>query len=423
MNLQKILWFGSPTESTAPFNTATSSDYYLEPLPRNLSTDYLNLLGHFAAAIIRHEQTDQESFRLLSNLRRLHPDVPLILLAENLTKSEIIEAFRTGATDCVEEPIDLEGFVCQIERLMQEKVTPKINKIYTILNDIGKKITATFHSSANYHFAPPVFLQKASDEQKAAPVIRIQFFGDFHLSVNGKEVPCNLSKREKSLLAYLLVHHHRPVHRDRLIDRFWADTSSNGARNSLHVAISGIRRWLERIEPSYYYISFHNNMYSFNPAVKIESDLSFFLDYFQEAWKWEQQENLEEALHAYHRAFGFYRDPFLAELEGEDWIMEERRRLEEKFIVVLKTLGDYFIKYEQFDFSIRLFEKILEIDNCYEYAYRALMQSYHAKNRTEQAIRQYHACVAAMAHELNAKPSGETTHLYRFICQQVQVLS
>ncbi len=417
MALQKILWFGTPMAATANLNTENWHDYYVEHLPLNFSLDYLDLLGQFTAAIVRYKTTEQGSFGLLKNLRRLRPEAPLIVLAENPTKSEIIEAFRNGATDCVEEPVDLEGFFFHIKRLIQEKVTPKINKIYLVLNEIGKKITAALYHAQSQHFVPPTLLPMFTQESKAKqPVIRVQFFGKFVLTINGQEQPCKLTRREKSVLAYLLLHHHKAISRDRLIERFWSDTSSDCGRNSLHVAISGIRRWLESMDASYYYISFQNNMYSFNPAIEIESDVAFFQKYFQEAWQLEQQDQIEEALHAYHRAFGFYRDAFLAELEGEDWIQDERRRLEEKFLVVLKTLGEYFFKYQQFDFAIRLFDKILEIDDCYEQAHRGLMQSYHAKNMKGRAIRQYQNCTTALAKELNAKPSGETTRLYQFIC-------
>ncbi|MFN7115198.1 MAG: BTAD domain-containing putative transcriptional regulator [Saprospiraceae bacterium] len=417
MTLQKILWFGTPLDAAASLNTENWHDYYVEHLPLDFSLDYLDLLGQFTAAIVRHKTTEQHSLRLLKNLRRLRPEAPLIVLAENPTKSEIIEAFRNGATDCVEEPIDLEGFFYHVKRLIQEKVAPKINKIYLVLNEIGKKITAALYNTQHCHFAPPVLFPKWNEETKARQsVMRVQFFGKFILTINGKEQPCKLTRREKSLLAYLLLHHHKPITRDKLIERFWSDTSSDCGRNSLHVAISGIRRWLESIDSAYSYISFQDNMYSCNPALVIESDVAFFQNYFQEAWHLEQQEQIEEALHAYHRAFGFYRDSFLAEFDQEDWINDERRRLEEKFIVVLKTLGEYFFKYNQFDFAIHLFEKILEIDDCYEQAHRGLMQSYHAKNMKGRAIRQYQHCATALAKELNAKPSGETTRLYQFIC-------
>ena len=421
MNLQRILWFGPPMDATIALNHQNWHNYYIEHLPLSFSSNHLDLLGQFAAAVVRHQMTDQTGFSLLKNLHRLRPEVPLIVLADNPSKSAIIEAFRTGATDCVEEPIDLEGFFCQIERLIQEKVTPKVNKIYTVLNEIGKKITNAFYQSQQMHFVHPLLLPKVKDEPKAAELIRVQFFGKFLLTINGKEQPCKLTRREKSLLAYLLWNHHKPISRERLMDRFWGDTSADCGRNSLHVAISGIRRWLESVDASCYYIECKDNMYRFNPPIAIESDAALFLKYFQEAWQLEQQEQVEAALYAYYRAFGFYRDIFLAELEGENWMEEERRRLEEKFIVVLKNLGDYFLQYQQYDFALPVFEKILEIDSCYEPAYRGLMQCYQAKNRTARAVRIYQDCVEILAKELNVRPSGETVRLHEFIRSQGQV--
>lgn len=418
MTPQKILWIGQPLESTTAFHSEVGHDYQIEYASLSFSGESIDLLGQPMAIVIRPKTIQQQALWLVRHLYRLRPDLPIIVLAQNPAVNDVIEAYRSGVAEFIQEPIDLEGLFNQIQRLIQEKVTPKVNKISSLLQEIGKKIMAAFYNAQNAYLVPQEFLWKSNEEEQPAPVMRVQFFGEFHLSINGKAKPCKLTKREKNLLAYLLFNHHKPIHRDRLIERFWADTLGDCARNSLHVAIFNIRRWLESVEPSYQYILFRNNLYNFDPQVNIVSDVAWFLKYFQEAWNDESQSDVESALHAYHRAFGFYRDSFLMEFDNEDWILHERSHLEEKFMLVLKKLGDYFLEYKQLDFSIRLFEKILEIDPCYEQAHQGLIQSYHLKNRNSQAIRQFQKCEAALSKMLGVKPSAETLHLYRQINEQ-----
>ncbi|MDX1940517.1 MAG: BTAD domain-containing putative transcriptional regulator [Saprospiraceae bacterium] len=414
MILQKILWFGPPATDLHGFEQ--ESDIYVEHLPLHFPLDYLEFLGQYAAAIIQHCKGQKDSFRLLRHLRSSNPHIPLVILADNPTKAEILEAFRTGATDCVEQPVDLEGLFTLVKRYAKEKVTPKVNKIQAILQELGRKIVTAISDAQSSHFVPQQLFLAKPDEEKGIEGISAYFFGNFDIFINGKSDTEKLSKREKALLTYLVFNSGRPIHRDRLIERFWADSFADSAKNSLHVAITGIRRYLESIYPNYDYIVYQNQMYRFAPEVTITSDVSLFLKHFQEALSFEQAQNTEGALYAYYKAFGMYRDEFLADLGDEDWVRDQRDRLREKYIVVLKTLGEYFVSYKECDFAINLFDKILEVDDCYELAHRYLIQCYHNKGMQDKAIRQYQKCEAILQKKLHAKPSAETSRLYQAIC-------
>ncbi|MBK7871989.1 MAG: winged helix-turn-helix domain-containing protein [Saprospiraceae bacterium] len=380
--------------------------------------DYLEFLGQYAAAVIQHCKGQKDSFRLLKQLRRANPQVPLVILADDPTKDDILEAFRTGATDCIEQPVDLEGLFTMVKRYTREKVTPKVNKIQALLQHLGRKIVAKISDAQAVHIVPPQLLLSKNEENKVIEGINVRFFGNFDLSINNQFYNDKLSKREKALLTYMIFHAGRAVHRDRLIERFWADSFADSAKNSLHVAITGIRRYLESIHPDYDYIVSQNQLYHFAPDAKVITDVGLFLKYFQEALHFEQEQNTEDALYAYYKAFGIYRDEFLLDLGDEDWVLEQRDRLREKYIVVLKTLGEYFVEYKQCDFAINLFNKILEVDDCYELAHRYLIQCYGAQGMRDKAIRQYQKCEATLMKKLTAKPSGETMRLYQSICSQ-----
>ena len=64
------------------------------------------------------------------------------------------------------------------------------------------------------------------------------------IAVDGSVIDTSSSRRTRNLLAYLVTHRDKPVPRDVLMDVFWPHASPEAARNSLHVALSGVRRTL-----------------------------------------------------------------------------------------------------------------------------------------------------------------------------------
>lgn len=415
MNPRKILWFGQQMPGIDSKLLLLGSDYSVDYHPLTFRPVFIELLGKYSAGVIRHIPGQEDSLRMLRLLRSGDSQVPLVLLADNPSKSELIEAFRNGATDCVEEPIDSEGLLMHLKRYVQQKDLSKGSIILSILQDLGKKIAEVIYSSQAFGIVSRPTLAGFFEDLPERERIEISFFGQFGITINGNSPSGDLTYRERSLLAYLAFQHGKSIHRDRLAERFWADSSADSAINSMHVAMAGIRRYLEGACPDYNYISCQKQMYSFDPGVVVRTDVGSFLENFQQALAFERSGKTEEALYAFHRAFAYYRDEFLADMDRSDWVFDERDRLREKFILVLKTLGDYFVRYDQHDFAINLFNKILEVDDCYELAHRCLINSYCAKGMKDQASRQFQKCADVLRRKLDIKPSSETLRLYETV--------
>jgi len=60
-----------------------------------------------------------------------------------------------------------------------------------------------------------------------------------------------------------------------------------------------------------------------------------------------------------------------------------------------------------------LSQRILARDNCWERAYRHLMQAYNALGDRGQLARTYQRCLQTLKDELDVPPSQETQDLYR----------
>ncbi len=423
MSPQRIVVFGFsalPSEEQAAFDTL-SKLYELEGLSTSFSLNHLDFLGDFDLAIVLHQPGILDGFSLLKTLQAQRPRLPIIMVSKTMKPQEIIDALRSGATDFVLLPIEIEELTQCVERNIRKKVTSieqESISISKVLKDIGRAILQHFQPAYSLRILPePFAMGSGADTKSPDQGLRVYCFGALTFVVKGKAQLCSLPKKDKSLLAYLLFRHPKGYHRDQLMDRFWPASTPESARNSLNVAIHRIRQWLHEIGLDGQCLHFRDNMYSFQWQQDMIMDVTQFLFYLRRAEEAEKKGQTTEALHDYHKAFAFYQEDFLYELQDEEWTGAERERLRERYIFVLTKLGAYFISDKQYDIAINIFNKTLEHDPCIEQAHFALMQCYQAKGMRKMAIQQFQKCQQTLKQELNIKPSQTVRDLYNEICE------
>jgi len=71
------------------------------------------------------------------------------------------------------------------------------------------------------------------------------------------------------------------------------------------------------------------------------------------------------------------------------------------------------VQTARFTEAIDLGQRILAKDNCWERAYRHLMQAFNALGDRGQLARTYQRCQQTLKEELDVLPSQETQDLYR----------
>ncbi len=107
-------------------------------------------------------------------------------------------------------------------------------------------------------------------------------------------------------------------------------------------------------------------------------------------------------------------------LKGEPdapWLIAARDRLRSKLLRTLKALGGFWEANEAWDKAQSLYERVLEIDNVAEEAYRRLMSCYARAGRPAEALRVYRRCGQMLSLVLGIAPSAETETLCRSIAQ------
>jgi DNA-binding SARP family transcriptional activator len=255
----------------------------------------------------------------------------------------------------------------------------------------------------------------AESGESAQPLIEGFYFGSFRVMVNQQPIEDWPSKKGKSIFAYLLLNHKKKIFRDVLMDLLWQKSSPESARNCLNVAIHGLRRALQDIDPHNDYILFKDECYYFNPKVDIKLDIKRFRSSWRKAQSIEHMENLSAATPEYERALAIYKGEFLEEELYDDWSSLDRENLKEVYLVILDKISENFTYQRKHHKAIRVCEKILEKDNCREDIYRRLMIGYYHIGQRDKSLRLYHKCAAVLKKELEVKLAKSTIELYRKI--------
>jgi oligopeptide transport system substrate-binding protein len=230
--------------------------------------------------------------------------------------------------------------------------------------------------------------------------LRLYFLGPLDIRYDDQPLPKPPTLKSQSLLAYLVLHHHRPQPRERLADLFWGDRPERKARRSLTTALWHIRRCL----PADYILSDPHTV-QFDP----QADLWLDVDKFESHLSHDDMTRLQSAVALYRGHFldGFY----------DDWIINERYRLEAVFCEALARLMVGQEARGEHDAALATALRLLDHDPLREDAHRLAMRAYCRLGQRNTALEQYRRCREVVQAELGAEPMVETTELYQAILE------
>ncbi|MBC8074497.1 MAG: winged helix-turn-helix domain-containing protein [Chloroflexales bacterium] len=259
-------------------------------------------------------------------------------------------------------------------------------------------------------------IAKPRDEHKIAAYM----LGEFRVLVNDRPVKNWPSGRGRSVFKYLLTHHNRPVSRDVLMDVFWPDAEPEAARNSLNVAMHGLRQALRPVT-DVAVVLFQQGAYQLSPDLRLWIDIDEFERRVREGHACEERGQLAAAVAEYEVVTSLYQGDFLVDDPYDDWPVLIRERLRTAYLDTLDRLAHTYFSQGQYGQCAALCQIILAHDNCREDAHCKLMRCYSRQGQQYLALRQYQACAEALRDELNIDPSPSTTQLYERIRQHAQV--
>ena len=95
----------------------------------------------------------------------------------------------------------------------------------------------------------------------------------------------------------------------------------------------------------------------------------------------------------------------------EEWLLAERRRLDETLHGILRRLLDHYVVTGAIDRAIQVALRLIALDPLQESVHRALIRLYMYQDRVGAALDQYRRCRDVLERELGVPPDAETERL------------
>ena len=242
------------------------------------------------------------------------------------------------------------------------------------------------------------------------PVLTVHLLGNMRVSVNDAPIDSWSSRRGRSLFAYLLTHRDAWQQREVLMEVFWPESRPEAARNSLNVAMHGLRQIL-RTATNVPVIVFVGTAYRIHPDVCVWVDVEEFDRRVEDGRRHEAAGDIDDAMRNYESAAALCRGTFLADYPYEDWAVRLRERLRLARLDTLDRLSSLYYGLGRYAAASTLCRQIIDDDPCREDAHRQLMRCYSRQGQPHLALLQYRACVSVLEEELGIQPSAATVEV------------
>ncbi len=247
--------------------------------------------------------------------------------------------------------------------------------------------------------------------------LRVFTLGDFRVLRGQEPIPPDGWRRFKArqLFQLLVTFHPQPLEREQILEHLWPEVPPQAAARNFKVALNAVYNALEPTRPPGHesaYIQRQDTTYRLRPGADLWLDASAFRADLDEADRlWERDPDQATRLAA--RALSLYQGEYLPDARYEPWATMERENLAVRFLHAGDRLCQYLLSQGQLEEVIELCGRLLRQDNCWERAYRYLMQAYARCDDFGQVARVYRRCEDTLQDELGVEPSPETRQLYR----------
>lgn len=256
----------------------------------------------------------------------------------------------------------------------------------------------------------------------ATPVahrLHVRLFGGLDLRLDGEPARGLESGRARELLAFLilhdLAHDGAPLERQRLAFVLWPDSTEGQARTNLRHVLHTLRAADPGVA-DHLDVTPRTLRWRAGPGCRVDvADFEAALD--RAGRPGAPDEEVDAAL---RDAIALYAGDLL-EGSYEDWVVEDRERLRDRYVDALvratqriaAAADDLAGQPGRRDEAIRLAHELLRCDPLREDSHRLLMRLHDEAGDRASALRAYHACEAVLRRELGVEPSAETTAAYQ----------
>lgn len=247
------------------------------------------------------------------------------------------------------------------------------------------------------------------------PGFRFRLFGKFTAHQDAELLKGLEASKDQELLSYLLLHRDRPHSREALAALLWGDTSTEKSKKYLRQALWHLHAALNSDnENSSGVLLVENDWLSLNPRSNLWTDVADFEHAFSDAEGIAGRQLDAQKAQALREAVSLYSDDLLPGYY-QDWILFERERLQNMYLLMLDKLIVYLQFQGEYEVAQGYGATILRYDPARERTHRQLMYLYSLGGDRTSALRQFERCALALKQELGVKPERKTVELYERI--------
>jgi ATP/maltotriose-dependent transcriptional regulator MalT/DNA-binding SARP family transcriptional activator len=249
--------------------------------------------------------------------------------------------------------------------------------------------------------------------------LRLQLLSAFRAWRGATEIDTNEWKRKKArqLFLFLLTNRQALWEREQMCDALWPDLDPEQAQRDFKIAFNVLLNVLEpqrgRNAPSAFIIR-DGSKYGWCLTADAWLDVDEFESLIRQGDAIYRQDAIR-AIPFYRQAMQLYQGEFLQEYPYEEWCSEERERLSVLFLQMAERLATTFVQQQAWEDAVGTAQIILTYDDCWESAYRILMQAFVEQGQRGQAARAYQRCVERLDAVLGVTPSPVTTQLFETV--------
>jgi DNA-binding SARP family transcriptional activator len=247
------------------------------------------------------------------------------------------------------------------------------------------------------------------------PGLRFRLFGKFTAHHDAGLLTGLEATKDQELLSYLLIHRDRPHSREALASLLWGDTSTEKSKKYLRQALWHLHAALNSDnENSSDVLMVDHDWLSLNPCSNLWTDVADFERAFAAAEGIAGRQLDPEKAQGLKVAVTLYNDDLLPGYY-QDWILFERERLQNMYLLMLDKLLVYLQFRGEYEKAQGYAATILRYDPARERTHRQLMHLYSLAGDRTSALRQFERCAQALKQELGVKPERKTVELYERI--------
>lgn len=224
------------------------------------------------------------------------------------------------------------------------------------------------------------------------PAVRIKILGPMRIAREGRSLSEAFERPQaRALLAYLAVHHPRPVPAGELLDALWPRAGSV-EESSLYTTVSRLRRALGRE-----FIVKDGMGYRLDASVEVDTRV-FDAALTADPPRWKD-------------ATVLYRGELLADLPLAEWCFIARDTYRSRFLDAATRYGESALAREDLREARAAFEQALEVELLHEPAVQGLMRTLMLSGNAPGALQFFQRFTTRLERELGVAPGEDTVRL------------